>query len=239
MNINRIEQLLKENGLKVYDVNISNYYCNNSFRFYTIESYFDFLKELNIKYVFYEKVYLNKFDYIIDDAYLKNKIESYSMNLQNEIVNKVKEYNEEILTSNLNMIVEIKLVATQDNRNFYYGEKIEEIYLNDRKLNSKYEALSLILSDFKDEIDNENNAKKSLLQEQINKAELFVLNDREFVFCTTKVLRKNYITNLLQNRLGDEFENLKSKWLNPASRKEVYQDAIDFIELVWRKKSRR
>lgn len=43
----------------------------------------------------------------------------------------------------------------------------------------------------------------------------------------------NYIKDLLTNRLDEHFEPLRKLWIAETVRG-IYQDPIDFVELIWR-----
>lgn len=235
--MNNLVQILKENNVNVYEVKISKSILDNCFEFISLDSYLDFLKNKNIKEVYVENNYLNINNLLINDSLVNKKIESFSDSLKEEVLLKVKEYNEYISNSNIEQLIGINVVATFDN--FIYCYKECENKYDIVNVMKPEEKLNGILNSFKFEIIEENTHKSGMFETQKSKLELFILNDSSFVMCSTNVLRKRYIVNLLQNRLNNDYKELKNMWLNPYSHNEVYQEAIDFIEQIWKKKRTR
>lgn len=235
--MNNLVQNLKENNVNVYEVKISKSILDNCFEFISLDSFLEFLKNKNINEVYLENNYININDFLINDELANKKIESFSDSLKEEVLIKVKEYNEFISNINVEKLVGIKLVTIYNNFVYYYKE-CENKYDIVNIINPE-EKLDSILNSFKFEIYEENDLKNSLIDIQKSKLELFILNDSSFVMCSTNMLRKRYIINLLQNRLNNDYKELKNMWLNPYSPNEVYQEAIDFVEQIWKKKRTR
>lgn len=112
--------------------------------------------------MYLENNYLNINDFMKNDSLVHKKIESFSDSLKEEVLLKVKEYNEYILNSNIQQLIDIDVVATNDN--FVYCYKEYENKYDIVNVMKPEEKLDVILKSFKFEIIEDNIHKSGMFK---------------------------------------------------------------------------
>ncbi len=149
MENNKLIQTLEDANIKVHDVNVPEDAFENSFEFGTLEEYLAFLKDANINIVFYNKCYVDKEDYIIEEDMYEDDLEDYPKDIQKEIVKKIEEYNKSVEKIDFEMPAEINLFAIYEGAYFKYvdeensiAELLEELDVPGNKIFDIFEEYS-------------------------------------------------------------------------------------------------
>jgi len=228
---NKIKNHLEMNNVELYQVEFSKKHIEDGVRFESIDVFLDFIQKQKINAVFYNEYFDNPNHYLITQELIEESFGEYSaIELIEIIENDVNKHNSEILNIDFNEPSTI-IVGTFWTSNFFYvWIENEEFKVN---IEDPIEKLEEILSDNEKNIIKKNEEKNKLLENLKQELSIIIKNDKKFMLCTNKHLRFTYIKELLSKQLSDKFELLKKHWLADTPRG-VYQDAIDFVEILWK-----
>lgn len=228
---NKIKKLLVNNSVKVYQVEFSEEQIEDGVRFESIEGFLDFVKSQNINVVFYNEYFDDNGNYLITEELIEETLGKYNTNELIEIISKdVNKYNKKISKITFNepsmMIVGFFMYS----QFFYVWIKNDTSQTN---IDNPAKILEEILSHNQKSILKKKEEKQQLIEKLKYELSVIIKNDKRFLLCTNKRLRVNYIKDLLSKGLNDDFTALKEYWLADTPQG-IYQEAIDFIEFLWK-----
>ena len=172
-------------------------------------------------------------DYLITNEIIERKLGRYNAEeMYNIIINDIEDYNKKMREIDFSISFLYIFACLYNGKYIFVKMKVDR-GIDDNFLIEHEDGLKEIV------LNNEKNIqmKKQETHEIVNqlKKELreIIVNDEKFIKCTNKKLRMNYIKDLLTNRLDEHFEPLRKLWIAETVRG-IYQDPIDFVELIWR-----
>lgn len=215
---------IEEEGLYAFEVYQTLKIKENTIVFIEISDMIRFCKINDIKNLFYNYIYLDKDEYIIDDE-LQEEIEKDIYKL---IKKEIKEHNKIVenidftrpVMLNIFTIFQGNLVCILESDNWD-----EEINLLNAEGMIKY--LQENYEDILEQKENERQEKLEIIKEELRQ---YMLEDENFLICTNKDLRRNYAEMLMKNKK-------MKKYLEPfkySHSDEIWaQSLVMFIEVVW------
>lgn len=229
---NKSKEFLDSEKYKVYKVNILLTELKNGIQFMSYERLEEFMKDHNIDTVFFTEYFDNYDDYIITEETIRKAniyINSSTLEL---IQNDIENYNKKIMKIDfdkpsaavISCIFESKYCFVYLENDKVFGEilvdaneKLKEIL--EKNINSIEKKAK------------EDKQKIELLKQEVKD---IIVNDKEFLLCTNKQLRKNYARKFLKQKLDKKkFKLLIELWTWDAPIG-IGTDAIDFIEMIWK-----
>ncbi len=219
---------LKDANLNLYNIVTPDSF--DGFVFSNMSQFLNFLNDNNIKNVFIEEIFSELDDYSITKDMLEEEVDLNS-NLGKQILNEVDLYNSALKLVDFSIPSQIIFCVFYESHCFYY-EHNNGFIIGGEPLLEPEDKLETILDNFKQELDIERNKHDELIADQITQLKAFIANDPSFKLCKNKGLRKDYIINLFNNVLGDEFNELKDHWYHPNINF-LYKGAISLVELLW------
>lgn len=221
------EELIKkieEEGLNAYEVRQTPKINDNTIVLKEISDIIRFCKINDIKNLFFNYIYLDKDEYIIDDE-LQQDIEKDIYKL---IKKEIKEHNKRVeaidftrpVMLNISTIFQNNLVCILESDYWY-----EDINLLNAEETIEYlqENYEYILEEKK--IEEQEN--RFLLKNELRE---YMLNDDMFKICTNKDLRKNYAQTIIKDKKMNKY--LKA-FISEASSSLINQEVFMFVEVVW------
>lgn len=233
INLDKIRQIIQDNQLMVFECEMPIDILNQGFKFNNLGNLINFCIVQNIKSCFMDIHYTNVDDYKITKELIEGRVDVNSDALKYRILDKIREYNHELLRIDDSNPTEIVVAVLYQSNYFYFYQQEELLFEEDIILEPEYK-LEEILEMFKSELEEEREEFNSIIEQQIEKLKEFVLNDPDFKYCTNKELRREYTRKLFETKLGKEFKELKQNWSNPEIPAFVYRGAINMIELLWK-----
>ena len=210
----------------------------------SVEKYLDYLRSKNISTIFYTYLFYNMDDFIIDETILQDEI------LENEeIMQKIKEYNDS-LSESYDFTRASGFIAFALFPNNQIGLTIQDSWLENEEGENIIDipeiALESILYPTQEERQKhfEEEAEKKKKEKSLFKQEFFefLINDHSFEMCSNKNARQDYANNLKQ-RKPEFFEKfLKFFGSNrrafplDLNRSLVSSKYERFIEMTWKLK---
>lgn len=231
-----IKKKIEKANINFYDVNFSSDVLTSGIDMLNIDSFIKFIKSENINAVFGCKLYDVAEDYLITDEIIEHELGRYrAEEIYNIIIDDIKDYNDQVYDIDFNIPFSYIIACLYEGKYVFVrmcvyrgidesflvepGDKLKEIVLNNEiKIQSKRQENKSIINQLKIELHE------------------IIINDKNFLTCTNKKLRFNYIKDLLTNKLDEHFDPLKNLWLMDSIRG-IVQDPIDFVELIWREKN--
>lgn len=193
----------------------------------------DFIKLLgeDTKYLFYEYLYYNKEDLIIDDEAIE-KFKEYNKEIASNLDNindDIECYNQNIESQDFEEPYELRMYAKSNDIGFSYNA--ENLWIDDAGIClDRNIALEILANQgFNDnfEIESEERKKERIKEVKLKLAD-FIYNDDRFALCTNSKLRSAYALKLAEDR-SDLMLPFKSKCGH------MYLGYLEnFVEMVWK-----
>lgn len=232
-NINDIKNRIEKENVNFYDVGLSTDVLINGIDLFSIDNFIDFVRSQKINVVFGSELLEDAEDYLITDEIIERELGRYNAEeMYDIIINDIENYNKKVCEIDFS-IPFLYIFACLYNGKYIFVKMKVDRGIDDKFLIEPEDRLKEIV------LNNEKNIqmKRQETHEIVNqlKKELreIIVNDEKFIKCTNKKLRMNYIKDLLTNRLDEHFEPLRKLWIAETVRG-IYQDPIDFVELIWR-----
>lgn len=193
----------------------------------TLDELIRFAKANNIKSVFYNYFYTYKDLYLID---LEEVIDEDLYNYANEdIINHNKK------VENIDFKRPIGLVVFVIYENSKIGVEYFDNWLEAEEIIEPEEQLENLEKKYEQIIEEKRENKEKEFKDLKIRFEEYLLNDEEFLICTNKKLRNNYITNVFDKPGTSEYKCIFMKSVRFGSNEIDYFTLGLFIEMVWRK----
>lgn len=193
----------------------------------TLDELIRFAKANNIKSVFYNYFYTYKDLYLID---LEEVIDEDLYNYANEdIINHNKK------VENIDFKRPIGLVVFVIYENSKIGVEYFDNWLEAEEIIEPEEQLENLEKKYEQIIEEKRENKENEFKDLKIRFEEYLLNDEEFLICTNKKLRNNYITNVFDKPGASEYKCIFMKSVRFGSNEIDYFTLGLFIEMVWRK----
>lgn len=229
-NIETFERELKRKNISGFAVGlIPNIGDENSVGFAHYDEFIAFLKNENIKSIFYRSVSIEIDDYYITDDVIEELLGNYKAeNLSQTIEKAIVEYNLSIEH------YEEQLHNLRHNIYFtvYNGFMVYIILADYVNIADPREQLEFILASKEAEITAERAQQDLLFEEQKAKLKQKILDDPAFYQCTNQKLRRAYIDGLIPH-LSNEYSLIKKKWTG-FNTGFTFMDARNFVDLLWK-----
>lgn len=232
ISLNEIKDKFNKKKVDFYDVELSVDIIKSGIKFSDIESFSTFIDKQKIDVVWGCEYFDNSDDYIITkDMIQKNIIRYMDFDIMDIIIKDVEQHNQEVLKIDFNKPCAIVVAA-------FYNGHLCYVYIENENFDENILVEpKIILQEIVDNNANNINIRKIENQKIVEnlKVELKekIINDEKFWLCTNKHLRYIYIRDMVKNKLGDSFKELKDCWETDAQ-VGVYTDATDFVEMIWK-----
>lgn len=232
MNINEIKRKIEEKKINFFQVKLSIDVIEKGIQFPTIEEFLKFASNQKINTIFGCEYYDDINEYLITEEIIEKTIGLYhATQIQDIIIDDIENHNRNILKHNFNTPIAIIICCLYEG--VYCFVYLEYSKNNKILIKDCFEKLDEIMENHKYEIQNKQEKKKEMLEQLKNELREKIKKDKKFTLCTNKLLRENYIKDLLLNKLNQHFEPLKKHWTGDTPRG-IYRGAIDFIEIIWK-----
>lgn len=217
-------KIIVDEGLNAFEVRQTPKINDNTIVLKEINDMIRFCKVNDIKNIFYDYIFLDKENYIIDDEIQEN----IEKDIYQLIKKEIEEHNKMVETIdftrpvllNTFIVFQGNLICILDSD--YWHEEVNLMNAEDtiEYLQENYEYI----------LEQKENEREERLEMVKGELKEYMLNDETFLICSNKSLRRNYAENLIKNR------NVK-KYLEPFVSEYSGQVAITtlvmFVEVVW------
>lgn len=221
------EELIKkieEEGLNAFEVRQIPKISDNTIVLKEISDIVRFCKMNDIKNLFYNYIYLDKDEYIIDDG-IQEDIEKDIYKL---IKKEIKEHNKRIevidftrpVMLNISTIFQNSIVCILESD--YWHEEIN--------LLTAEETIEYLQENYMEILEQKEAEKEEKLELLKSELKQYMLEDENFLICTNKDLRRNYAEMLMKNK---KMKKYLEPFVNQYSGQVVITSLVMFVEVVW------
>jgi len=229
----KIKKEIKNKNYKVYQVNLpQEEVVKNGIKFDDFEKLENFINDQKINVVFLSEYYDNPYNYIISEETFKKSRRYYDYNFIDIIEEDINKYNKKVSKIDFSEPATAIIACIFDGKYCFVYLENDKVF-NPEELIEAEEKLQEIIEKNEKSINKKKTENKKIIDDLKEKLREKILKDEQFLLCTNKQLRKNYLKTLLKEKLGNEYKPLKDNWSTdlPIG---IYTDAIDFIELIWK-----
>lgn len=236
-NLNDIKNKIEKENVKFFCVGISSDVLTNGIDLFNLNNFIDFIKSVKINVVFGCELFEAAEDYLITNEIIEFELGKYKAEeIHNIIINDIEIYNKKIEEIDFNIPFMFVIVCLYEGKYFFVKIKvdrgIDESFLKDPK-----EKLFEIILTKEENIQNQKQKVEKIINQLKKELKEIIISDENFLKCTNRRLRMNYIKDLLRNKLDEHFEPIKKIWVADTI-KGIYQEPIDFVEILWREISK-
>jgi len=232
-----IKKRIERENINFYEVNLSSEVIMNGIDILNIDSFISFIKSQNINVVFGCKLYDSAEGYLITDEIIEHELGKYYFEeFYNIIIDDIKDYNEQVYDIDFNIPFSYIIACLYEGKYVFVSISVDR-GIDESFLAEPADKLKEIVLNNEENIQNKRQENNKIINQLKMELHEIIINDKNFVICTNKKLRFNYIKDLLTNKLDEHFEPLKNLWLMDSIRG-IGQDPIDFVELIWREKDK-
>lgn len=233
-NLKNILKKIEKEKVKFYKIILSPQAWINGNDLYDIDNFIDFIHSQKINVVFGSELFDDAEDYLITEELIEEKLGRYlAEEMGNIIINEIEEYNKKVNEIDFNKPSIYTIACLYEGQYFYIRVGIDR-GINESFLLEADKKLEEIIANNERNIQKKKQEKRKIIIQLKEELEEIILNDEEFSKCTNKLLRKNYIKELLVKKLDSHFEPLKKIWVGETLRG-IHQEPIDMVEILWRK----
>jgi len=229
----KIKNEFEKKDYKVYQVNLGfEDVLRTGIQFDSFEKLEAFMCDQKLSVIFFSKYYDNPYDYIITEETFRKLRNYYDYNLIDVIADDIDKYNKKVSKIDFNEPSAVIVACIFEGKYCYVYLENDKVF-NKQELVEAEEKLQEIINKNENRINEKKTENKKIIEDLKEKLRKQILNDEKFLACTNQQLRKSYLRNLLNEKLGKEYKPLKDRWSTdlPIG---IYRDAIDFIELIWK-----
>ena len=228
-----IQERIKKENIKFYSVGLSTEVLINGNDLFNIDSFIDFVHSQKINAVFGCELFEDAEDYLITDEIIESQLGRYtSEEILNIIIGDIDKYNEKVCEVNFNIPFIYIVACLYEGQYFYIKIRVDR-GIDDTFLIEPEKKLQEIVVNNEKSIQNIKKERREITEQLKKELKEIIINDENFLKCTNRNLRINYIKDLLSNGLDEHFEPLRKLWLADTIRG-IYQEPIEFVELLWR-----
>ena len=228
-----IQKRVEKEKIKFYKVGLTPDVITTGNDFFNMDNFIEFLHSQKVSAVFGCECFDNVNDYLITEDIIEETLGKYfAEEMQDVIFDDIKKYNEEISEIDFSIPFAFIVACLYEGQYFFVRIKNDRNF-DENSLIDPEEKLQEIVVNNQNNIYKKREAGKEITQRLKRELKEKIANDEEFLLCTNKQLRFNYIRNLVTNKLDEHFAPLKRLWISDAPRG-IYQDPVDLVELIWR-----
>ena len=226
-NFSKVENILKENGVKALSTYIPFKLVENSILILELDDFMSFMTDNQINQVFLYEHWVEADDYkITDDTFKELGVSRYSLEY---LLKDIDEYNKMLDDVEFDVPSMVLLMFLWNGQRFYHS-LYNEVLLGDNVLLSAEDKLADMIMLNENNIIDANNKRHKEIEKQQKEFKNYLVNDDEFKKCTNQRMRRNFIIEIVKTDIVPK--ELKSYWMNCNGF--LFQSAYDFIEMVWR-----
>lgn len=232
-NLKEVQEIIKKENINFYNVGLSTEVLINGNDMFNIENFIDFVHFQKINAVFGCELFEDAEDYLITDEIIESQLGRYtSEEIFNIIIDDIDKYNKKVCEVNFDVPFLYVVACLYEGQYFYIKTGIDR-GIDETFLMEPEKKIQEIVVNNEKKIQDIQQEKRVITEQLKEELKEIIVKDNKFLKCTNKTLRINYIKNLLSNDLDEHFELLKKLWLADTI-KGIYQEPIDFIEILWR-----
>lgn len=236
-NLKDVQERIKKENINFYSVGLSTEVLINWNDLFNIDSFIDFVHSQKINAVFGCELFEDAEDYLITDEIIESQLGRYtSEEIFNIIISDIDKYNEKVSEVNFDIPFLYIVACLYEGQYFYIKVRVDR-GIDDTFLIEPEKKLQEIVVNNEKNIQNIRQEKREITEQLKKELKEIIVNDEKFLKCTNRTLRRNYIKELLSNGLDEHFEPLRKLWLADTI-KGIYQEPIDFMEILWREISK-
>lgn len=232
-NLKEVQEIIKKENINFYNVGLSSEVLINGNDMFNIENFIDFVHSQKINAVFGCELFEYAEDYLITDEIIESQLGRYtSEEILNIIIDDIDKYNKKVCEVNFDVPFLYVVACLYEGHYFYIKVGIDR-GIDETFLIEPEKKIQEIIKKNEKNIENMRQEKREIIEQLKNELKGIIVNDEKFSKCSNRTLRTNYIKELLYDGLNEHFEPLKKLWISDTI-KGLYQDPIDFIEILWR-----
>lgn len=228
----KTKKILDSKKYKIYKVNIGLENVRSGIQFANYERLEEFMDDNNIKTMFLAEYFDTLDNYLITEATIRNSRIYINNSIFELIKNDIEKHNKNIMKINFDKASAAIIACLFEGKYcFVYLENDKDF--DENVLVDPQEKLVEICDNNINSIEKKSKEDKKQMEELKKDVKEFIVNDKEFLLCTNKQLRKQYTRTLFKQRLDKKkYKLLMEHWVSDAP-VGVYTDAIDFVEMIW------
>ena len=236
-NMDYIKEKIKNENIKFYNVGLSTESLIYGNDLLNIDNFLNFIHFQKINAVFGCELFEDANDYLITDRIIESQLgKNYSEEILNIIIDDIDKYNEKISEVNFDIPFLYIVACLYEGQYFYIKIKVDR-GVDDTFLIEPEKKLQEIIIKNEENIQNIRRENREIIEQLKKELKEIIVGDENFFKCTNRILRRNYIKELLYDGLDERFEPLRKIWLTDTI-KGIYQEPIHFIEIIWREISK-
>jgi len=228
ISVNEIREALTDTEIKLFSTYTESDDLDNNIIEIgdgLIDELIEFLVANNIKTLQYMIKYTGLDAFLImEDDVRDLKIPD---DLQDEIWNEIIEYNEKLEKINFDRPYSITIYCLHES--CFFGIRDYDLWFQDEEVQFPSDKLEELLSDYKLRIEEKKKKDKKQLEVLKEEFKSVLLNDANFLKCSNKKLRDNYVQKAFEK---PEFEKY-IKVFDPRDRKFQTVYAKAYVDLFW------
>ena len=236
-NLKDIQKKIEKEKFKFYKVGLAPDVLANGNNLFNIDNFLEFVRLQKIDVVFGCELFDDATDYLITENVLEEELGRYvAEEIKDIIKNDIEKYNENIYKIDFTIPFSYIIACLYEGKYCFTNIRIDR-NVDESFLVTPEEKIQEIVANNENNICKKRVERKSIVEELKRELKEIIVNDEKFLLCTNKQLRFRYIRELLSNRLDKHFEPLRKNWLAETTRG-IYQEPVDFIELIWKELNR-
>ena len=228
-----IQKRIEKEKINFYKVDLTVDVLTSGNNFLNIDNFIEFVRLQKINVVFGCECFDDAESYLITEELVEETLGNYyAEEMQDIILNDIKEYNKKIREIDFNIPFAFIVACLYEGQYFFVRIKNDRDS-NENCLAEPVEKLQEIVANNENDIHKKREEKNKVIECLKRELKEKIMNDNEFLLCTNKHLRFNYIRNLVTNKLDEHFAPLRRLWISDTP-KGIFQDPVDFIEITWK-----
>lgn len=227
-----LQQELASNRIKYYEIFSLGTIVAAGLYLGDLNAFIKFVKEQRIPFVLCCENYINPDEYIISDDVIAQFAYKIPKDFIKEVNNDIQRYNNKLISLESNYPKSIVLACLYQGHYFYTSFE-NAFSIDGREIVSPKDVLNSILLNNQSKLEQIKRNQTDTIELQKSELRDYILSDPSFRNQTNQRFRRNYIIDILSSKLDDHFALLKERWYREELHS-VWQEAIDFIEILWR-----